>query len=48
MDVDILINKNVLPMPAVSASVSCMDLGNLADSIKKVEDSDVHFFIMML
>ena len=35
MDVDILINKNVLPMPAVSASVSCMDLGNLADSIKK-------------
>lgn len=44
MDVDILINKNVLPMPAVSASVSCMDLGNLADSIKKVEDSDVAFF----
>lgn len=44
MDVDILINKNILPMPAVSASVSCMDLGNLADSIKKVEASDVAFF----
>ncbi len=33
-----------LPMPAVSASVSCMDLGNFAESIRKVEESKVSFF----
>lgn len=33
-----------LPMPAVSASVSCMDLGHFDESIKKVEESSVSFF----
>lgn len=35
---------NRLPMPAVSASVSCMDLGNFASCIEQVEASDVAFF----
>lgn len=35
---------NRLPMPAVSASVSCMDLGNFANCIEQVEASDVAFF----
>ena len=30
-----------LPMPAVSASVSCMDLGNFDAAIKAVENSEV-------
>lgn len=34
----------MLPMPAVSASVSCMDLGNFAQDIKRVENSSVSFF----
>ena len=33
-----------LPMPAVSASVSCMDLGNFDAAIKAVENSEVAFF----
>lgn len=33
-----------LPMPAVSASVSCMDLGNFDEAIRKVEQSNVSFF----
>ena len=33
-----------LPMPAVSASVSCMDLGNFDKAIKEIEQSNVSFF----
>ena len=33
-----------LPMPAVSASVSCMDLGHFYNHIKKVEESSAAFF----
>lgn len=33
-----------LPMPAVSASVSCMDLGHFYNHIKKVEESSTAFF----
>lgn len=33
-----------LPMPAVSASVSCMDLGHMHAHIKAVENSSVSFF----
>lgn len=33
-----------LPMPAISASVSCMDLGHMHEDIKAVENSTVSFF----
>ena len=33
-----------LANPAVSASVSCMDIGNLQADIRKVEASDISFF----
>ncbi len=33
-----------LSNPAVSASVSCMDIGNLQADIRKVEASDISFF----
>lgn len=33
-----------LPIPAVSASVSCMDLGHFAEAIKEVEHSQISFF----
>lgn len=33
-----------LPIPAISASVSCMDLGNFSRAIKEVEKSNISFF----
>ncbi len=39
-----LTKKDILPILAVSASVSCMDLGCLKKCIQSVEDSDIAFF----
>lgn len=36
--------KDILPILAVSASVSCMDFGCLKKSIQSVESSDIAFF----
>lgn len=33
-----------LPIPAISASVSCMDLGHFDNAIKEVEKSNISFF----